>query len=123
MRSKPLNPMITAVILSRVFCSTQEISMLSTEAPQRSCKLWSVLFNAFYNMQRITSLLSSFSKTPSHPIIMKSYLSWILNTLISGVGITMLARPPYLKSFASMSPIVRETESLPGSTRKGPVRV
>jgi len=38
-------------------------------------------------------------------------------SLISGLHITQLGFPPNLVSFASASPIVRETDSLPGKTR------
>jgi len=41
--------------------------------------------------------------------------------LISGVGITHLGFPPYLGSLASISPIVLDTDSLPGKTLWGPI--
>jgi len=44
----------------------------------------------------------------------------ILKDFISGSAITTLALPPYFYIFASASPNVLETESLPGSTLKGP---
>jgi len=40
--------------------------------------------------------------------------------LISGSAITTYGFPPYLGSFASISPKVLETESLPGKTLGGP---
>lgn len=39
---------------------------------------------------------------------------------MSGVAITTFGLPPYLESFASMSPRARETERRPGSTLIGP---
>jgi len=47
----------------------------------------------------------------------------MLKYLISGVGITIFGLPPYQGSLASMSPMVLETDNLPGSTLKGPVKV
>ena len=46
-----------------------------------------------------------------------------MKLLISGFGITMSSLPPYRTSLASISPIVLETDNLPGSTLKGPVNV
>ena len=40
--------------------------------------------------------------------------------MISGIGITHLGFPPYLGSLASISPIVLETDNLPGNTLCGP---
>jgi len=54
---------------------------------------------------------------------MKSCSGSILNVLISGVAMTTLGFPPYAGNFASISPNVRVTESLPGNTRYGPVIV
>jgi hypothetical protein len=50
----------------------------------------------------------------------KSKLSFNLKTLISGSQIITFGLPPYLGLLASISPKVRETESLPGKTLKGP---
>ncbi len=47
---------------------------------------------------------------------MKSCSSVILNDLISGVAMTTLGLPPRFVIFASMSPKVLQTESLPGNT-------
>jgi hypothetical protein len=65
-------------------------------------------------------LLDSRSKIPSHPIKKKSKLSFNLKTLISGSQIITFGLPPYLGRLASISPKVRETESLPGKTLNGP---
>jgi len=54
---------------------------------------------------------------------MKSCSGSILNVLISGVAMTTLGFPPYAGNFASISPNVLVTESLPGKTRYGPVIV
>lgn len=50
----------------------------------------------------------------------KSILSSIMNSLISGVAITTFGFPPYFSLFASISPNVLETLSLPGKTLYGP---
>ena len=44
----------------------------------------------------------------------------ILKDFISGVGIITLGLPPHFTIFASASPKVLETESLPGKTLRGP---
>ena len=65
-------------------------------------------------------MLERRSNIPSHPIMKKSKLSFNLKTLISGSQIITFGLPPYLGLLASISPKVRETESLPGKTLKGP---
>lgn len=50
----------------------------------------------------------------------KSCWFWILKLLISGSATTTLGLPPNYSSFASISPKVLETESLPGKTLIGP---
>lgn len=51
---------------------------------------------------------------------MKSWRSSIWKDFISGVAMTTLGLPPLFSTFASISPNVLETESLPGATRTGP---
>lgn len=51
---------------------------------------------------------------------MKSHVESILNSVISGSAITTFGFPPNFESFASTSPKVHETDSLPGNTHKGP---
>jgi len=50
----------------------------------------------------------------------KSKLSLSLKHRISGSQTITFGFPPYFYRFASMSPNVRETESRPGNTRRGP---
>lgn len=71
-------------------------------------------------MRCTVSLLSNLSKMPSHPIIIKSKLSLILKAVMSGSATTTFGFPSNLVNFASISPKVRLTESLPGKTRCGP---
>ncbi len=52
--------------------------------------------------------------------MIKSWSSFILNDFISGSGITTLGFPPKFSNFASMSPIVLDTDNLPGKTLNGP---
>ena len=66
------------------------------------------------------SSLFSLSKIPSQPSTTKSCSLEILNYFISGVAITTLEFPPNLSIFASASPKVLDTESLPGRTLRGP---
>jgi hypothetical protein len=47
-------------------------------------------------------------------------LSSIVNSMMSGVATTTLGFPPNRSRFASMSPKVRDTDSRPGKTLKGP---
>jgi hypothetical protein len=54
---------------------------------------------------------------------MKSCSLTILKDFISGVGITTLGLPPTFEILASASPNVLETESLPGSTLRGPTMI
>ena len=63
------------------------------------------------------------SKIPSLPSMIKSLCFWILKDYISGVEIITLGFPPLYSSFASASPKVRETESLPGRTLNGPTTI
>ncbi len=74
--SKLLNPIITAVMLSRVFSFTHSWSTISMAEPQR---WWTVLGTRMSSGCKLAShvllqisVLLSFSKTPSHPITMKS---------------------------------------------------
>lgn len=78
----------------------------------------------------MTSLVDILSNIPSpviqsknevHPNSRKSYSSPILNENISGSADMTLGIPLYFGNFASESPIVLETASLPGSTLNGPV--
>jgi len=57
---------------------------------------------------------------PSQAMRKKSKLFFNLKVVISGSQTTTFGLPPYRCLFASMSPKVLETESLPGKTRKGP---
>lgn len=68
----------------------------------------------------MVSWLFNLSNIPSHPSTIKSCSLVILNDLISGVAMTTLGLPPYLAIFASASPKVLETDSLPGNTLSGP---
>ena len=54
------------------------------------------------------------------PMRMKSQDSVILKLLISGVAMIHSGFPPFDYNFASASPKLRETESLPGRTLQGP---
>lgn len=84
---------------------------------------WTVGFLYFSNVshtQFIDSVELTLSKMPSHPRRKKSQVSSIKKVSISGSAITTLGFPPNFGSLASMSPNVRETESLPGNTLKGP---
>ena len=51
---------------------------------------------------------------------MKSFSSEIGNFLISGSAIIMPGSPPNFLNFASISPNVLDTDSLPGFTLTGP---
>ena len=44
----------------------------------------------------------------------------MMNSFISGIATTTFGFPPNFSRFASISPKVLETESLPGNTLKGP---
>lgn len=54
---------------------------------------------------------------------MKSCSGPILNDLISGIAMITLGLPPNFAIFASKSPNVHETESLPGITQCGPTMI
>lgn len=58
-----------------------------------------------------------------HPKSKKSILSSIINSFISGIATTTFGFPPNFSRFASISPKVLETESLPGNTLKGPYMI
>ena len=60
---------------------------------------------------------------PSQPRTTKSWYDWILNFLMSGVETTTCGLPPRLTSFASRSPNVQHTLSLPGNTHTGPIMI
>jgi hypothetical protein len=65
----------------------------------------------------ITFVVLSLSNIPSHPKTIKSHIfSSIVNYEISGIALTTPFFPPYFSTFASISPKVRETLSLPGKT-------
>lgn len=69
------------------------------------------------------SRLFNLSKIPSQPIIIKSCsveAEFTLNCLISGSAVITPGIPPRNLTFASISPKVLETESLPGKTLGGP---
>ena len=67
------------------------------------------------------SSLDILSKIPSHPKTIKSWSAvFNLKDVISGVATTTLGFPPNYNSFASISPNVLETDSLPGKTLIGP---
>ena len=68
----------------------------------------------------MASLLESLSNTPSHPITIKSWLSFISKAVTSGSATTTFAFPSYFSIFASMAPIVLDTDNRPGNTLWGP---
>ena len=126
MFSKFYKAMITAVKLSHPFLRAEVLRMESTESPQilwtsselpssLSCNPWTVSQTKWTQ-----SLLSSLSKMPSQPRMMKSKLLYILKAVMSGSAITTLGLPSYFSILASMSPKVLLTESLPGNTLYGP---
>jgi hypothetical protein len=53
---------------------------------------------------------------PSHPMTIKSWSDVTLNYLISGSAMIQPGMPPNYGNFASISPNVLDTESLPGKT-------
>jgi hypothetical protein len=71
-------------------------------------------------IESMMSLLVNCSNIPSQPIIKKSKLSFNLKVVISGSQTTTFGFPLYFAFLASISPKVRETESLPGKQRSGP---
>ena len=123
------------MILSRVLRLSDFLRIYSTPIPHYLCMLDCTYSFVLSHTVRKTSLEVSLSYIPS-PIgvrvglglgvgillarIMKSCSSVILNDFISGWQITTLGLPPNFSSFASMSPNVRETDSRPGKTLKGP---
>ena len=76
---------------------------------------FSLLFTVFQT-QSTQSLSFSLSKIPSQPKMMKSCESSNLKDHISGLA--LITCDVY---FASKSPNVLHTESLPGNTRIGPI--
>ena len=126
---KPSKETTTQVTLSTVRRKAEVRRMPSTQWPQL---LWTwsrftyvtpdllASIKTFCQAMWIASLLESLSKIPSHPIAMKSWFSLISKAVISGSAITTFTFPSYFSSFASISPIVLETESLPGNTLWGP---
>jgi hypothetical protein len=118
--SQPLNPIITPVRLSKARYSTQPSIVVSKANPTLSCTEHSSILYKGPKAAFKTSLLVSFSNIPSQPKRIKSCSLVTLKHLISGSQIVTSGLPPYLLSFDSMSPMVRETDNLPGSTRAGP---
>lgn len=119
--SNPSKAIMTTVTLSSVFLRREFLRTYSTPSAHW---LWtwflpkesSTLFQAHF----IVSWLFSLSNIPSHPKIMKSWSGVISKVLISGVAIITFGFPPYWGNLASGSPNVLQTESLPGSTLRGP---
>lgn len=107
---------LMSLFLSRLFAFLLGASLLLKKADG----LDEVCSMILSHTQSIVCLLLSLSKIPSHPIMIKSKLSWILNVFISGSQIMTLGFPPYFYLFASMSPKVLDTDSLPGNTLNGP---
>jgi hypothetical protein len=69
----------------------------------------------------IAFIVLNLSNIPSHPKTIKSHIfSSIVNYEISGTALTTPFFPPYFSTFASISPKVLETLSLPGKTLYGP---
>jgi hypothetical protein len=121
---KLLKAIMTTVTLSSVLLRSEFLSMYSTPMPL--C-LWTLFANdnvllsfTLFHTHWIVSSLLSLSNIPSQPRTTKSCSLEILNCLISGVAITTLGLPPNLSSLASASPNVLDTDSLPGSTLRGP---
>ena len=79
-----------------------------------------VLFVREFHASDVNCWLTSLSKIPSHPIIIKSFSGLILKVYISGTAMITPGMPPKLAHFASKSPKVRETDNLPGKTLTGP---
>jgi len=65
-------------------------------------------------------LLVILSNIPSHPNMTKSVSSVISTTLVDASAITTLGLPPNSITLASKSPIVLDTDNLPGNTHNGP---
>ena len=90
--SNDWNPIMTAVMLSSVFCSTDSLSTVSTASPLRAWTESGILrssgLRAESHILFMTSALLSFSNTPSQPTMIKSKFSFILKQRISGSGIT-----------------------------------
>ena len=91
---------------------------LSTALPAFSC-IEPELLIALHAVST-TSIDSIRYRIPSQHITIKSYLPVSLNFLISGSLETIFLIPPNSSSLASMSPMVLETESLPGYILNGP---
>jgi len=126
---KPSNETTTQVTLSTVLLKAEVLKMPSTQWPQLLCTSSSVIFltpdllasiRTFCHPMWMASLLESLSNTPSHPITIKSWFSFISKAVTSGSAMTTLGFPSYFSSFASMSPTVLETDKRPGNTLCGP---
>ena len=95
----------------------------STANPESSWIEFAFYLLTVSHTSLITSLLDNLSKIPSHAKTIKSWSFLIRNAFISGSAITTLGLPPKDVNFASISPNVLETESLPGNTLWGPRKV
>jgi hypothetical protein len=128
--SRFLKLTITVVKLSKLFSIADCVKIWSVILP---VKLWIVwawelvlisLLLVWLIVSHVTSKTCWFerrSKIPSHPKTRKSWNSGLrVNYEISGCAIITPSRPPYFESLASISPKVRETDSLPGNTLWGP---
>lgn len=125
------NETMTIVRLSKDRSIAAYLIMASAMAPLTWCTVLGVYVACLTSFDLIELMLSqhasstcwlvSLSKMPSQPNTMKSWnSSFTVNYEISGWAIITPSLPPYLGCLASMSPKVRETESLPGITRCGP---
>ena len=113
---KPWNATITIVTLSKLLQFKAFFIMHSAPWPRDSWMSgFSLLFTVFQT-QSTQSQSFSLSKIPSHPKMMKSWESSNLKDQMSG-----FAEITWDVYFASKSPKVRQTESLPGNTLIGPI--
>lgn len=110
---------IIAVRLSAVFLRIAYLKMASTPLPANSCEV-PYLRIALHAIS-IAYIDSIRSKIPSQQRRIKSYLPVNRNFFIYGYAEITPLVPPNCYYFASISPIVRETDSFPGNILKGPM--
>ena len=117
---KSLSPIMMAVTLSVLFRTIDVFTIEWTAFPHAS---WTfvVVFRIAFHASSTTSSESIFSNMPSHPNIIKSSFPVSLYLQIYGSVMMQLGKPPKFLSLASISPIVRVTDNLPGNTRRGPM--
>ena len=97
--------------------------MHSAPKPKASCTSKCGFWWTEFHTQSAHSPSVILSKIPSQPKMMKSCCFVSLKLLISGAQTTTFGFPPFEGSFASTSPKVRLTDSLPGKTRIGPMMI